>query len=82
MILVCWIYIRNILHKKQVIKFKKVNKQDNNKSQIQTELSTIVDSSSNLNEDNEIDTSKANILGHPIKLNEQQYNYCIWKQYK
>ena len=56
-----------------------INKQDNNKSQIQTELSTIVDSSSNLNEDNEIDTSKANILGHPIKENEQQYNYSIWK---
>ena len=52
-----------------------INKQDNNKSQIQTELSTILNSSSNLNEYNEIDTNKANILGHLIKENEQQYNY-------
>ena len=52
-----------------------INKQTNNNSQIQTELRIITDSSSNLNEDKEIDKNKENMLDHPTTNTEQQSNF-------
>lgn len=52
-----------------------INKPTNNNFQVQTELSLIIDSSSSLNEDKEIDKNKENMLEHPTTNKEQQSNF-------